>query len=138
MFQKLPKVNLFYTTLLAALMAGLANLLLFYFLELLGIQISVPAAQNATNLIPLTVGKVLTASMAPALVAGIIFAIVRKFSARTVRSFFILSIGFLIFSFGAPLELPISNLAKLGLVLMHIVAALFILGTLYNINKQAK
>lgn len=138
MFHKLPKVDLFYTTLLAALMAGLANLLLFYFLLLLGIKISVPTTTSPDSLAPLTLGRILLASIAPALVAGIFFAFARKLSPRSVRSFFVISLGLLIFSFGAPLDLPIENSAKIGLILMHMVAALFILGTLYNFNKQAK
>ena len=137
MLNKLPKINLFQATLLAGLMAGLGNLLLFYFLKLIGIEISVPAGQTSLPLLPLTLGKVLFASIAPALGAGIIFAIVRKFPARNIRSFFILSIGLLIFSFGAPLGLPQPPAAKIGLILMHIVAALFIWGlcTIFK-NRQ--
>jgi len=137
--ENFKKLSVFQVTILTAIMAGFANLLVFFLSKLSGIDVFIPQQFGLTQLVPITLGPVILATIIPAFVAGLIFWFLRKFfPKRAMENFWIISMGFLLLSFGGPMELPVPLGNKLILTSMHIVAALFIVGTLYNYDKHTK
>ena len=79
---------------------------------------------------PLNVIAVVLASLIPALVAGVVYWLLSKFTRNGRRSFLILSVFIFLLSLAGPLTLPVTFATQLTLNLMHIVAGAAIVGAL--------
>jgi hypothetical protein len=120
---------------LAAIVAGVANLVVFA-VEKAALGISfILAMQPGAAAAPLPAAIVFVESVIPALVAAVLLALLVKFTARPVLIFQIISAVFLLVSFGTPLAVPADTLTKLGLISLHIVAAVVIVGLLTTLAR---
>jgi len=121
---------------LAAIVAGAANLVVFAFEKAaLGISFTL-AMQPGAAAAPLPAAMVFVESVIPALAAAVLLALLVKFTARPVLIFQIVSAVFLLMSFGGPLAVPADTLTKLGLISLHIVAAVVIVGLLTTLARE--
>ena len=128
--KKQPEVTLFSVILMGAIMATLGNITIFFIAKILHVSPSVPLALKTDMLAPLRLSAVIVASAFPAFGAGFMYFLMKKLFSAPLTTFLTVSIGFLVVSLGAPIQLPISLGQKIILCLMHVVAALFIIGAL--------
>ena len=121
---------------LAAVVAGAANLVVFA-VEKAALGISfILALQPGAAATPLPAAMVFVESVIPALVAAVLLALLVKFTARPVLIFQIISAVFLLVSFVTPLAVPADTLTKLGLISLHIVAAVVIVNLLTTLTRE--
>ena len=86
---------------------------------------------------PLTLGMVVGSTVVPALVAGVVFALLGRFTRRPVRNFVVLAAVLLVLSFITPLTIPGAPLSMiLAMELMHVVAAVVIVGGLVVLARR--
>ena len=116
-------------------MAGAANLVFAVEKAALGISF-ILALQPGAAATPLPAAMVFVESVIPALVAAVLLALLVKFTARPVLIFQIISAVFLLVSFGTPLAVPADTLTKLGLISLHIVAAVVIVNLLTALARE--
>jgi hypothetical protein len=79
---------------------------------------------------PLAAAPVVVSSFVPALLAGLLLALLARFSTRPVRVFQVVAGAALVLSFGAPLTTPLDLSTRLVLLTMHLAAGLVITGVL--------
>jgi hypothetical protein len=84
---------------------------------------------------PLPFFAVIMASLVPAIAAAIFLAILAKFTSRAGLIFIIVSVLFLLVSFGGPFSLPVDLGTQLALSVMHLVAGLAIVGLLTTLGR---
>lgn len=124
---------------LAAVVAAIANLLVFFIAQnLLGITLLGPAGPGSTEMGPIPAIMVVIMSVIPAIGATIILAVLGRFLTRPIRVFGIISVVLLVLSLAGPLGLPVAVSTKLILSLMHIVAAVTIVGLLTMWGREKK
>lgn len=123
--------NLWWTTLLAALASAVGNIgVLVLGQNLLGISFLMPTRPGSSELVPLELGRVIVFSVVPAIVATGLFVLLSKFTKRPFRLFGLIAIVFLLVSFILDLILPVDGETKIGLMVMHVVSAAAIMGSL--------
>src|SRR5262245_12411912 len=124
--------RLWWASLLAGLGATAANVVVYFIAAAAGAippTVLVPTMNNPPA--PLTVLPVMFNSFVPALVAGVLLALLNRFVRRPVQVFRIVAAVVLLVSFANPLTIPAVPLAMIiALDLMHIVAAAIIVGVL--------
>ena len=77
-----------------------------------------------TTLIPLMVAGLIPPTLVPAIVATVLYALLRLFSKqRASRIFQVVAVVALLISFGGPFSLTVSTVNKITLALMHLVTA---------------
>ena len=107
---------------LAGLVAAVINAVLFYIGTATG---AIPAdliIPNAGK--PLTVIPVIIASFVPAIAAGLVLALLNRFTKRPLRIFNIIAVILLLFSFSSPFSIPGVPVGMIIMLnLMHIVVA---------------
>lgn len=117
--------------LLAALLAVIGNLLVFFVSnQLLSSPLLIPTQPGSTELAPLTAVMVTVATIIPILGATILLSLLGRWVARPFTVFTIIAVLFLLISFGGPLSLPVDGTTKLILNLMHVVAGVSAIGVL--------
>lgn len=137
--ENFKKLSLFQAILLSGIMAMFGNILVFYAAKLISIHPLIPVNPGSSVLTPLTLGPIIISTLVSAFLAGLIFWVLRRFfPKKAIQNFLIISVGFLVISFMAPYGLQESLSSRLTLCLMHIVAAVFIFGTLYNYHVYKK
>lgn len=116
---------------LAAIVAALGNVVVLLLSQnLLGMIVQVSAQPGSSQLIPLSLGAVIGASVIPAIGATLLLALLDRFVARPVRIFQIIGVLFLLVSFAPVLSVPVDAGMKVVLGVMHIVAGGAIIGIL--------
>ena len=119
----------------AALAAAVANALVYLVATAVGAIPSdfvIPGPGT-----PLTLGMVVGSTAVPAFLAGVVFALLGRFTRRPVRSFVVLAAVLLVLSFATPLTIPEAPLSMvLALELMHVVAAVVIVGVLVTLARR--
>jgi len=121
---------------LAAAATAVANLIVFAIEKnLFGLELIMPLQPGAAP-VPLPVTPVIITSAIPAIAATILFAILGRFAPRPALIFQIISVIFLIVSFGAPLTLPVDTATKIALSVMHVVAWAVIVGVLTTLGRE--
>jgi hypothetical protein len=86
---------------------------------------------------PLTMGMVVGTTVVPAFLAAVVFALLGRFTRRPVRNFVVVSAVLLVLSFVTPLTIPGAPVSMvLALELMHIVAAVVIVGGLTALARR--
>ena len=125
--------------LLAALLAAVANTLVYFAASGLGFipqSVLLPSPRGEA---PLTASLVATTSVMGTVGATIIFAIIGLFARRPVRLFRIVAAVALVLSFVMPATVPGVPVAmRLSLALMHVVAWAVIVGLLSTLAGRAK
>lgn len=120
---------------LVAVVAAVATGLVYLIASALG---AVPAdfvIESAGS--PLTLGMVVVSTVVPALLAGVVYALLGRFTRRPVRNFVVLSGVLLVLSFATPLTIAGAPLSMvLVLELMHVVAAVVIMGGLVSLARK--
>lgn len=136
-FEQISFSRLLWVGPLAALAAAIGNLIVYFIAQnLLGVTLMGPAGPNSPEMAPLPATAVIISSVGPAIAATILLAVLGRFLARSIRAFWIISIVFLILSLGAPLSLPVDVAAKATMEMMHIVAAVAIVGVLTTLGRK--
>jgi len=121
----------------AGVVAAVANLIVFVVAQnLVGIMLLGPAGPGSMEMIPIPAIMVVIMSVIPAIGATILLAVLGKFLARPIRVFWIISVVFLLISFASPLGLPVNVAVKVTLNLMHVVAAVAIVGILTTLGRE--
>jgi hypothetical protein len=127
---RLPARRLWLAGLLAAVVAAVANLVVFM-IERMVLGLVLPVPQGAGGeLAPLPASMVVGVSVVAAIGATLLLAILRRFVRQPLRWFQIIAALTLLLSFGGPFWLPADVATKVGLGVMHVVAAATIVGIL--------
>ncbi len=125
--------------LLAALLAAVANTLVYFAASGLGFipqSVLIPTASGES---PLTVGMVVITSVVAMVGAAIVFAVIGLFARRPVRLFHIVAIVVLVLSFVAPATIPGAPVAMiLSMEVMHMVSWAVIVGLLTTLARREK
>lgn len=133
-WSRLPVVAL-----LAAVVAAVANVLVYFAASALGLipeNVLIPTSSGES---PLTVGMVAGASVFGAVGAAIAFIVVGLFARRPVRLFRRVAAVALALSFIPPLTIPGAPVAMiLSLEVMHVVAWAMIVGLLTTLARRAR
>jgi hypothetical protein len=109
--------------LLAAIVAAVANALVYFVALGLGFVPPGFLIRMTSGEIPLTVGLVAITSVVGAVGAAVVFAVIGLFARRPVRLFRIVAAVALVLSFAMPLTIPGAPVAVvLSLEAMHVVA----------------
>jgi hypothetical protein len=116
--------------LIGGALAAVANLIIFFVTQALGVVYEVQAGGPGGPIIPLPIPAVPIASIVPALGAGVLLAILARFSKRPLLIFWIISGVFLLLSFFPVFSMPVATGVQIGLAIMHIVAGAAIVWSL--------
>lgn len=112
----------------AAISALLANAIVYFIASALGFM---PSYINPQLGRPIGVGEVIGSSIAGAVGATVLFALLARFTRRPVTIFRIVALVVLLLSFATPFSLPGAPLSLIiTLEVMHVVAAAVIIGVL--------
>jgi hypothetical protein len=134
--ESLAYSHLWWAGLLAALVAAVANLVILVVARnLLDIPVMAPAMPASAEMAPLSAIAIIIASVIPAIGATILLAVLGKFLEYPIRVFWIISVVFLLISFTSPLNLPVDIASKVTLSLMHLIAAVAIVGVLTTLPR---
>ncbi len=122
---------------LAGLVAAAINAVLFYIGTATG---AIPAdliIPNAGQ--PLTIGPVIIASVVPVIVAGLLLALLNRFTKRPLRIFNVIAVVLLVLSFTSPFSIPNVPVGMIIILnLMHVVVAGAVLVAFNRLaNRQA-
>lgn len=126
---------------LSGLIAAGLNTLVYFLYTAVGFNIVLPfpsLTDPTQPTAPLMLPVVIVFSFLPALVAGGLLWALTRFTARPVTLFLILSAVALVLSFGLSLPLDMPVAFKIGLDIMHIVAAVAIVGGLIRFTRQTR
>jgi hypothetical protein len=121
---------------LAGVVAAIGNLIVFFIAKGVGVPFIMPLSGPESTPEPLPFFAVIMASVVPAIAAAIFLAILAKFTARAALIFTIVSVLFLLVSFGGPFSLPVDLATQVALSLMHIVAGVAIVGILTTYGRS--
>lgn len=141
--QIVPISKLWRVGLVAAVGAAIANLVFFWITKsVFSIPYIIP------NIIPmggpggplgsLPAVVIIMFNVVPAIGATLLLAILGKFLSRPFRVFWIISVVVFLASFMLPLNLPsvVGTSTRIGLSLMHIIAAAVIVGVLTRLGRE--
>lgn len=113
--------------LLAGLAAGVANVVVFFVTSaLFALPYLIPMGGPGSEPVPLPAVAIIAASTMPALGAAVLYWLLGRFTPRPTRIFVVVAVAFALLAIFPPLSLPIDLGTKLGLELMHVVAAVII------------
>ncbi len=131
-WKRLPPVAL-----LAALVAALGNILVYFVASALGFIPRDFLLRMTSGEMPFTVSLVAITSVIGAVGAAIVFAVIGLFARRPLRLFRIVAVVALVLSFAMPLTIPDAPLAMiLSLEVMHVVAWAVIVGLLTTLARK--
>ncbi len=130
--------KLLWVTPVAAIAAFIGVTIVFYIARtIFGLMLILPLAPQYQTLGPLTLGDLAQATVPPAIGAGILLAILNRFTSRPIRVFQWIAAIVLLVSFGGPLFLPpLETSTRIVLSMMHVVAAGAIVGVLSMLGKE--
>lgn len=123
--------------LLAAVVAAVANALIYFAASALGFIPQSALIPSAGGESPLTVGMVSIVSVIGAIGAAIVFAVIGLFTRRPVMLFRIVAVVVLVLSFATPLTIPGAPLSViLSMEVMYVVAWAVIVGLLTTLTQR--
>jgi hypothetical protein len=124
----------------AAAAATIANVVFYYLLTRgLGEPLLMLSDSPTRDLVPMPAWEVVLFSLIFSIPAGIVFAILARANKKPVRNFMIISLVVLVLSIFLPLRMPtppVAMTAKLGLVTMHVIGAIVVVGTLVLASRR--
>lgn len=120
---------------IAGIAAAIANALVYYIAYAMGAIPDDVIIPNADQ--PITVVPILTASFFPAIIAGVLLAVLALITEKAIKVFIFMSTFLLVLSFYMPFTIPEAfGSMILILNLMHIVAAAVIVGLLIKFTRR--
>jgi hypothetical protein len=124
--------RLWWASLLAGLGAAAANVVVYLIASAAG---AIPQTVLIPGMnMPVTAVPVILNSFVPAILAGVLLALLNRFARRPVRLFRIIAVVLLLLSFANPFTIPGAPIAMiLALNVMHVVAAAIIVGVLTTV-----
>lgn len=133
-----PISKLWWVGLVAAGVAAIANVIFYWMSSAVGIPYLIPVQGPDAPLEPLPTVAVIIATIIPTVVATILFGILGRFLSNPVRVFVIISVVVLVASFAMPFTLPaaVALSTKIALNVMHVVAAVVIVGVLIQLGSE--
>jgi hypothetical protein len=124
--------RLWWASLLAGVAAAAVNLVVYFIASAAGAipqTVLIPGMNQPVTFVP-----VILNSFVPAILAGVLLALLNRFTRRPVRIFRIVAAVLLVLSFANPLTIPGAPLSMiLALDFIHIVAAAVIVGVLTTV-----
>lgn len=121
---------------LAAILAAVANAILYFIADALGAfpaSVLVPGANQ-----PLTVGPIIFSSLGGTLAGAVVFAIIGRFARRPVSTFRVVAAIVLVLSFAQPFLIPDADFGyRAWLIAMHIVAGVIAIVLLTTLARKA-
>jgi len=137
--QIVPISKLWWVGLVAAAGASIANLVFFWVTKsVFGISYIIPMGGPSGPLTAMPAGLIVVFCVVPAVGATILLAILSKVASRPMRAFWIISAVVFVISFVLPIGLPssVATSTRIGLALMHVIAAAVIVGVLSTLGRQ--
>jgi len=137
--QIIPISKLWRVGLVAAAAASIANLIFFWVTKsVFGIPYIIPMGGPGGPLTAMPAALIIVFSAVPAVGATILLAILSKVASRPMRVFWIISVVVFVLSFVLPIGLPssVATSTRIGLPLMHVIAAAVIVGVLTTLGRQ--
>ena len=137
--QIVPIGKLWWVGLVAAAGASIANLVFFWVTKsLFGIPYVIPMGGPSGPLTAMPAALIIVFNVVPAVGATILLAILGKVASRPIRVFWIISVAVFVLSFVLPIGLPssVATSTRIGLPLMHFIAAAVIVGVLTTLGRQ--
>jgi len=125
---------------LSGAIAAALNTVVYFIYTAIGFNIVLPLpnptdpTQSST---PLLLAFVVIFSFLPALAAGVLLWLLSKFTRRPVTYFTVISVIVLFVSFGLSVPLDMPAVFKVGLDVMHVVAAIAIIGGLRRFARES-
>jgi hypothetical protein len=120
--------RLWWAALIAGAVAAVGNLIVFAVARALNLPLEIPMGPQTTA--PLTAVPVIATSFIPALLAAAFLALLSRFVSKPLRVFQIVGLVAALLSLLGPSLMPIAGATKVILILMHLVAAISIIGVL--------
>lgn len=125
-------------TLIGAVLAAVVNAVLWAIMRLvLALPMVIQMGGPASPTQPLGIVPVVVATIIPAIGAGVLLALLGRFTRRPYTIFLILSAVFLLLSFLSPLSLPGDLPVKLAFEVLHIGAAAAIVWALVTQTRAS-
>lgn len=125
--------------LLAALIAAVANALVYFVASAVGAISPDVLVPSPTGESPITVGTVVLASAVGAVGAAVVFAVIGRFARRPVRLLVIVATVVLVLSLFSPATIPGASLGMiLSLEAMHLVAGVSSIGLLATLARKGQ
>jgi len=125
---------------LAALIGGgisvVANVVLFFIVEALGVDMTGPFMGPDGPTVPLSPVQVAIVSFFPAFVGAALLWVLNRFTPRPITIFIAIAAIFTLLSIGAPATLPVASNLQVALGLMHIVSAVAITWALVTRTRE--
>ena len=137
--QIIPISKLWWVGLVAAAAASIANLIFFWVTKsVFDIPYIIPMGGPSGPLTAMPAALIIVFSTVPAVGATILLAILSKVASRPMRVFWIISVVVFVLSFVLPIGLPstVASSTRIGLALMHVIAAAVIVGVLTTLGRQ--
>ena len=105
---------------------------------LFGIPYIIPMGGPGGPLTAMPAALIIVFSAVPAVGATILLAILSKVASRPMRVFWVISVVVFVLSFVLPIGLPssVATSTRIGLPLMHVIAAAVIVGVLTTLGRQ--
>ncbi len=111
---------------LAALIGGVigavGNVLVFFIAQALGVVFNIPMGGPTAPLQALPVPAVVIFTIVPAIGAGLLFAVLARFTKQPLTIFYIIAGVFLLISFFPTFSIPVPSGVQISLAIMHVVA----------------
>jgi hypothetical protein len=122
--------------LIAALVAAVANLLIYYLVPaLFNFELAFPLQGPGSEIQRLPVFMVIGVTLIATIGAAVLLAVLNRFTSRPVTIFRVIAVVFLLLSFAAPFSLPVPLRVPLTLATMHAITAAIIT---YVLTIQAR
>lgn len=120
----------------AIVLTILGNLLVYGVGLVLGVPFVIQDPSGALG--PLPVAAIVVASTIPLVGATLLFWLLGKFLSRPILVFWVISAIVFVLSFGGPFSLPaeVALSTKIGLSVMHVVAAAVAVGVLTTLGRE--
>jgi uncharacterized protein len=117
----------------AGAVAAVGNMAVWAVARGLSVPLDIPMGPQPDALTALGAGPIIAVSFIPALLAGVLLAVLGRFFTNPLRVFQILAGAGLLLSLIGPLVLPVAGATKVVLLTMHMVAAAGIVGVLSSL-----
>lgn len=135
-YQTLDRSRLWWAGLAAAVVAAVANGIVFWLATVsFGLPLYVAPVPDL-NPAPLSLVAVIITSVIPALIAAGLLALLARWVRRPWHWFWSIALVVLLLSLGGPLSATADPITKIVLGIMHLVAAVAIVGTLTALARS--
>jgi hypothetical protein len=125
--------RLWWVALVAGAVAAVGNLIVFAVARGLNLPLDIPTGPQTSG--PLTVAPVIATSFIPALVAAGFLALLSRFVKQPLRVFQLIGLAAALLSLLGPSLMSLAGTTKIVLILMHLVAAVSIIGVLSTLAR---